>query len=591
MEARSRVAATAAAVVPFHCIICFDEFNLADRPPMVLPCGHTYVCLPCTKRLKRCMECREPLFVPVRNQQQQQPQQQVRTSSSYASRRYGVSSSSPQTPATPPHASFPQSSPPAQVPLPIPKNIVLLSLMEAAQRQAQEQIKEAQKEGSIDVDSVSSSQAEDDEEEEEEDQFDLNRIITGMATLSGPCGTYAVKETSLVIVPNDPRTASLSDAEEKKQEPADESCIAAEPYALEQGQTVQVVEFEDGIAKLARGEGYIVANSSQLVKGMWLIAQSVVVLCWLCSTSIVDFSNASYLIFSCFLCSVGGPLDESCRLEGLLTTVEGRGADLQIELDENHAVEASLRAQLDAAMTAEPTHPVIKQAPKADDIYRTDSNDSIEARPDTPSDNLKQHRGDASHCSHDSLLQTPEAPTTGFPRFVIEADYDTAIPLFCHSNPLPGSPVSIDNADIANSNLPRYRRSNSNEDLHPLSLGCGTGLLGETSEIFASSLGRPEITRDEENQRERTNSYNSHDASHSSFNYQQYGTPTLTSSFDCIDFRTGLSGHRALTSAHKWQNGAPRRQIRMMGEHRGIARIRQVRRTSPQSSPSFCPES
>ena len=266
MEARSRVAAAAAAVVPFHCVICFDEFNLTDRPPMVLPCGHTYVCLPCSKRLKRCMECREPLFIPVRNQQQQQQQQQnPRSSSSYSSRRYGPSAS-PQTPATPPHSSFPQSSPPAHVPLPIPKNVVLLALMEASQRQVEAQQKD-QEEGKENSLKSSNSHDEDGEEEEEEDQFDLNRIISGMATLSGPCGTYAVKESSLVIVPNDPRTSSASDGEEKKLEPVEESCIAAEPHALEQGQTVQVVEFEDGIAKLARGEGYILANSSQLVKG------------------------------------------------------------------------------------------------------------------------------------------------------------------------------------------------------------------------------------------------------------------------------------------------------------------------------------
>ena len=247
-------------------------------------------------------------------------------------------------------------------------------------------------------------------------------------------------------------------------------------------------------------------------------------------------------------------------------------------------------------MTAEPTHPVIKEAPKADDIYPMVSRDSTEARPGTPSDlPIKEFRGDISHGSHDSLLQTPEVSTTTFSNFVIEADNDTSIPLFCYSNPLPGSPVSIDNADIVNSNLPRYRRSNSNEDLHHLSLGCGTGLLGETSEIFTSSLGRPgmaEITNDDRmadrDHRERTSSDHSLESSHTSTT-NQYGTPRLTSSFDCVDFRTGLSGHRALTSAHKSQFGAPRRQIRMMGEHRGIARIRPVRRSSPPSSPSVGP--
>jgi hypothetical protein len=32
----------------FHCIICIEEFEPKDRYPVVLPCGHTYVCNHCT---------------------------------------------------------------------------------------------------------------------------------------------------------------------------------------------------------------------------------------------------------------------------------------------------------------------------------------------------------------------------------------------------------------------------------------------------------------------------------------------------------------------------------------------------------------
>jgi hypothetical protein len=31
----------------FHCIICIEEFDQRDRYPVVLPCGHTYVCNQC----------------------------------------------------------------------------------------------------------------------------------------------------------------------------------------------------------------------------------------------------------------------------------------------------------------------------------------------------------------------------------------------------------------------------------------------------------------------------------------------------------------------------------------------------------------
>ena len=219
MDSRSRVAAATAAVIPFSCVICFDEFSADERLPMVLPCGHTFVCLQCTKRLKRCMECREPLFLPGST-----PKPTPSTPQRYGRR------SLQQPPLTPT-----RGSPTPSMPLPIPKNVVLLAMMEAAGRQQQPQ------------------QLEDDAEE---DQFDLNRIISGMATMSGPTGTYKVQDT-VTVVPVDPRS------NEEKKDTDDNT------RTLVKGQSVQVVDFEDGVARLARDAGFIVANSSQLVKGNW----------------------------------------------------------------------------------------------------------------------------------------------------------------------------------------------------------------------------------------------------------------------------------------------------------------------------------
>jgi hypothetical protein len=273
METRSRVAAAAASVVPFHCVICFDEFNMTDRPPVVLPCGHTYVCAPCTKRLRRCMECREPLFLPA-PQQTRNPNAQG--SGSWAGtappmyNRGGRYSPGQQTNLTSPPQDA--SAPAAPIALPIPKNVVLLAMMEAAQRQSQMEEKESEANADANAfeGSGSSSIVDDDDDEE---QFDLNRIISGMATLSGPCGTYAVREKEgLAVMSSDPRRKQHVDEEKKTQE--DRELIQSspvlqvqDPFALEYGQTVQIVDFEDGVAKLARGRGFIVANSSQLVKG------------------------------------------------------------------------------------------------------------------------------------------------------------------------------------------------------------------------------------------------------------------------------------------------------------------------------------
>mmetsp|Transcript_5704 Transcript_5704/g.14245 ORF Transcript_5704/g.14245 Transcript_5704/m.14245 type:complete len:136 (+) Transcript_5704:311-718(+) len=54
----------------FHCMICFEEFDNETRFPVVLPCGHTYVCNVCAQRLDKCMECRTPLIeiIPQSNE-------------------------------------------------------------------------------------------------------------------------------------------------------------------------------------------------------------------------------------------------------------------------------------------------------------------------------------------------------------------------------------------------------------------------------------------------------------------------------------------------------------------------------------------
>ena len=272
MEERSKVAAATAAVVPFHCVICFESFCLKERLPVVLPCGHTFVCAPCSKRLKRCMECREPLFYTVPKNAGSNKAPPLAPSLSY-SRDYARYSPTPTTPSTPPHPSMAphgggsaHPSAMTQVFYPIPKNVVLISMMEVAERQAREQ-------RALLDETDGSMEANDDDDEE----YDLNRIISGMATISGPCGTYAVKEPEgLALHSSDPaEICEIEDDDDVNLEPhrqlavtaSDDSVEVKHPSLLEKGQTVQVVAFENGVAKLARGAGYIIANSNQLVKG------------------------------------------------------------------------------------------------------------------------------------------------------------------------------------------------------------------------------------------------------------------------------------------------------------------------------------
>ena len=46
----------------FHCIVCYNVFDSEINYPVVLTCGHTYVCVNCAKRLIKCMECRISLL-------------------------------------------------------------------------------------------------------------------------------------------------------------------------------------------------------------------------------------------------------------------------------------------------------------------------------------------------------------------------------------------------------------------------------------------------------------------------------------------------------------------------------------------------
>lgn len=100
-------------------------------------------------------------------------------------------------------------------------------------------------------------------EDRDGEQFDLHKMISGITSLSGSCGTYAVRATSgLTMVSSDPRS---SESQEKHKNGEDQA--AKNSVALVEGQKLQIVDFEHGVARLARNGGYVKANAAQLVKG------------------------------------------------------------------------------------------------------------------------------------------------------------------------------------------------------------------------------------------------------------------------------------------------------------------------------------
>jgi hypothetical protein len=148
-----------------------------------------------------------------------------------------------RTPGNQVHPRFSSNQPPphsvSRMPLSIPKNVVLVSLMEAAQRQMldlkhqdrgrQESDDEGNncREGGkgdsprgMDVvvavvvvdddddDDDSFTGSTSDHEEDDDEEFELDRIFSGMSVFPASCGTYAVTADGAVVVqPNNPRAS------------------------------------------------------------------------------------------------------------------------------------------------------------------------------------------------------------------------------------------------------------------------------------------------------------------------------------------------------------------------------------------------
>lgn len=118
----------------------------------------------------------------------------------------------------------------------------------------------------------------------EEDDEEIKRIIAGVESLTGSCGTYAVRdEAGLAVLSQNPRRRS----HEQVRDPAE----FREPFIIEKGQTVQVVDINNGVVKLARGMGYIVTAESQLVKGTTNKVEGIVCTIAVNLTYLIPLSN------------------------------------------------------------------------------------------------------------------------------------------------------------------------------------------------------------------------------------------------------------------------------------------------------------
>lgn len=324
-------------------------------------------------------------------------------------------------------------------------------------------------------------------------------MLSGYAALSGTCGTYTVREPEgLVVLPSDPNRVKYND--EKKEESSDSNANHSkifnrdddisfdtlgnnlrsshrsdEPFKIEEGQKLQVVGVfesnEQGVYQLARGAGFVVATAKQLVK-------------------------------------VGGPLETSCKMEGMLQSALEKQQEMQRKLNEITNLAIGLKQRILLEQDKPEEVPVIsihipkKTSTSEEELHRSATNDCNYngTHPITPTRVGRSIPGSPNGEYSESvesldstvvqLGTTPRTPmqTSGF-------DYVHHNEHFAHSParscPIPTRTISdahmmnqhfLDDEVPSSTGVLRYR-VNSEDDSYGLGwssvLGCGTSLFGE----------------------------------------------------------------------------------------------------------------
>jgi len=468
-------------------------------------------------------------------------------------------------------------------------------------------------------------------------------LNSGYAALSRTCGTYAVRELMGLVVlshnPNrrhyqqktkeQPYQVGIEEVDDKADEEMkdegksmvvssslllhDDAQPRREPFTIEEGQKVQVVGVdEQGVYTLARGAGYIVATTNQLVK-------------------------------------VGGPLETSCKLEGMLQSVVEKQEEVQKKLHEINNLAIGLQEKIILEQQRPEEVPVISQPKKCNEntvdgqpfvfSVNSDNNNNNDTNvysglqdgpyPSTPTKAFKvshsnspdgRNSGGESITSGDSTAVELGAPRTPCPPSYtsgpyIEMEQNSTVDGFnsdmsghqqyvnspAHSCPMPTNIAKLDQPLLDSTPVGPGRlryRVNSDEDVRGMGwagvLGCGSSLFGErliepsrkkTSSIFNTISNGHDILAlsfEENSIMENSNSTES---------------PLRNGeSFDGINFRTGMSGHRGLGKPSNKPrrerqyteltiNNKPRRAVNMMSQHRGAAttRVQLQRRSTPDT--------
>lgn len=410
------------------------------------------------------------------------------------SARYGTSPPTPQ-----------QKPIIEKIPLPLPRNLVLISLLETASKRHARLLG-----GSANLMDTSSDT---DNSISNEDET----VLDSIDALSSPCGTYVVKERYGLPVYH----RGSADTERMKDGYLANTTATKPQKILSYGQKIQVVDVHEGMFQLARNEGVVFANSTQLVK-------------------------------------VGVAKDKSCKVEGMIKSIQLKKQQLLQKLDDYQQIESSLQVEFEDYLSRPATHPIIEEPSKdipVQDYFSPNGYDSSldnengRRSVSTPSDNMissfsstpNQHHdisasGSSMVLSEDSIVTpTPASPTTLMTPKARKSPTNSSSSRFESISPFGGGIM------CGGSLIPLFRGLDDDDDY---------------VDRRRIPLRRPE------------------------------GEDTSGRSFDSVDFRTGFSGHIALNHARKnLSTHGSRSAIRMMGEHRGIAPIKNIRNRNPTSSP------
>lgn len=591
----------------FHCMICYEEFDTEKRFPVVLPCGHTYICNDCAGRLDKCMECRTPLIELIPRKQGNTNNNNSNNNTTNRRGRAGRAVGHGVANTTPP-------TPPMKKRLPLPKNVVLMSLIEATELAA-ENVQGQKHEPSLHespmVVAPSIFDLEDDEEE---------KIRTGTSLAISDCGTYAVADKDgLEIFPSRPESllgpghehsesdvetlvrffhmdhkldlqemtgtntdgttpqdpppmvsASPSHEEGMNVVPVEDQKVTMmeesprkepPPVRLSWGDRVQIVSIHNGWAKLARGYGFVRAGAQQLVKGK---SKKIVK-----ELDLIGFRgyiltlSCAHVCLSLFHPSVGGSVDRSCKLEAMLRLLSSRRKELREDQKRVDNQFIAYMNELQVSLMADEDLTVIA----ADTFHKNLENDPSAASSIRVRGSTELHQPDIQYQAEVRTTNTYDEHTPLKPRFMerpMTPPGESSRGLFfCSGSDVLNAVLPLSSGRIQPPALPGLTRdpaiarefNNSSAQTYPF---VASSSLPESRHPPQSSHQHQYIARNSNNVTsdnvENTPTRILTSASHPSPSALRAGARAWREmhgrpSSDGIDFRTGMSGHSALLSS------------------------------------------